>query len=175
MPRKRPDGVQPRTDQWTQAETQTLLDAQARLTIAQLMDLLPGRSHTAISKRCTRMGIAWLKRAAPIDTSIRTDQWTPEETQILWDANGTLSIYELSRVLPRRTQAAIRHQVAVLNIPFKKTFVRHPSYKQKAPTPSPYKVLTDTRRCLTCGAKFESWGAGNRLCQTHRHGDGTPW
>lgn len=165
----------PRITQWTPAETQILLDADGGLSIRQLMARLPGRSHTAISKRCKRMGLGWLKRAAPSDTTIRTDQWTDEETQILMDAQGAMSIFDLSLLLPRRTQAAIRHQIAVLGINYKKTFVRHPSYKQKPPTPSPYKPPTYTRKCMTCGAEFESWGPGNRLCQNHKHGDGTPW
>ncbi len=31
------------------------------------------------------------------------------------------------------------------------------------------------RKCLKCGKEFESWGPGNRLCDTHRKSDGLPY
>ena len=171
MPRKRSLPPSPRTDLWTPAEDQILADADGKLTLAQLQELLPTRRQDSIYKRLVRMGIEWSRR--PTTRRDPEGGWSPAEIKVLRDARGTLSIYELYLLLPKRSKPAIRNKLEALSIRWRKT-QRKPG-DQPSPKPMPYKAPTDTRKCLTCGAAFQSWGAGNRLCQNHRHGDGTVW
>ena len=171
MPRKRSLPPNPRTDLWTPEEDQILTGANGMLTLAQLQELLPNRRQDSIYKRCVRMGVEWNRR--PTTRRDPEGGWSPAEIKVLRDARGTLSIYELYLLLPKRSKPAIRNKLEALSIRWRKT-QRKPG-DQPRPKALPYKAPTDTRRCLTCGVAFQSWGPGNRLCQNHRHGDGTVW
>jgi hypothetical protein len=173
MPRKYkpPTGVEPRTDLWTPQEDQILIDAGGKLTIAQLNELLPARRADAVYKRCRRLGVEWFTKT-PVHVR-REGTWTPAEIKVLRDARGTLTVYELYLLLPKRNKPSIRNKLEMLGLTFRKT-QRRPT-DQPSPRPVAYKPPTDTRRCLTCGVTFQSWGPGNRLCPNHRHGDGTVW
>jgi hypothetical protein len=169
MPSKRKPN--PRTDLWTPEQDKILADADGKLTLAQLQELLPTRRQDSIYKRLIRMGFDWNRR--PTARRDPEGGWSPAEIKVLRDARGTLSIYELYLLLPKRSKPAIRNKLESLSIRWRKS-ARKPG-DQPSPKPLPYRPPTDTRRCLTCGVAFQSWGAGNRLCQNHRQGDGTVW
>lgn len=172
MPRK-PYVPRPRTDLWTPEEDQILMDAKGALTIQELTALLPRRDNDGVRKRCERLGYEWKRRYS--SQTARDGMWSDAEVKILQDAQGLMSIYELFLLLPQRTKASIRNKLEFMGLGFRATWERHPSYKVKQTIRSPYRPPTTTRNCLTCGTKFESWGAGNRLCQAHKHGDGTQY
>jgi len=172
MPRK-PYIPRPRIDLWTPEEDQVLMDAQGKLTIQELAALLPRRDNDGVRKRCERLGFDWKRRAS--SPTEREGMWSEAEIRILQDAKGLLSIYELFLLLPQRTKASIRNKLTLLGLGFRATWERHPSYKVKQTIRSPYKPPTTTRKCLTCGTQFESWGPGNRLCQAHKYGDGAQY
>jgi hypothetical protein len=169
MPRK----PNPRTDLWTPAEDKILTDAGGKLTLAQLQELLPNRRQDSLYKRCVRMGVEWKRR--PTTRRDPEGGWSPDEIKVLRDARGALSIYELYLLLPKRSKPAIRNKLEALSIRWRKTQRRPEDQPKPRPKVETYKPPTDTRRCLTCGATFQSWGPGNRLCNAHRQGDGTVW
>ncbi len=112
----------------------------------------------------------------------RMGLWTPEEEQRLKDlwAKGA-SGEEVLAAFPGRTGDGIRHKAYSFRFFFKdikvKKYKKHEILTQArgriADEPPMINDKPAIRTCLTCGVKFQSAGPQNRLCQIHRHGDGT--
>lgn len=74
-----------------------------------MTDLLPGRSYPAIQKRASRIGIT---RNAVSSTK----QWSHHEDDKLQRVFGAKSIGEVLKLLPGRTEAALRIRAKRLGV-----------------------------------------------------------
>lgn len=90
---------------WSEAETKILLENYKAMSTDELTDLIPTRSYDAIRAHMYILGIKRekedLKRAHP------SRMWTDEEISILIN-NAHISIKELKKLLPSRTEFAVR-------------------------------------------------------------------
>lgn len=150
-------------DAWTPWETQQLLDGvELGETTDQLTLRVPGRSASA-----TRKKVMMLRRV---------NHWTIEELQALHDGVAAQkTIAQITADIPTRTTKAIWAQLKAADL--------KPAPTPLGPRPMPNGVRRSNkfswvkqdnreswteRRCMTCNAKFHSWGIGNRLCLVHR-------
>lgn len=151
-------------DAWTPWETQQLLDGVALgETTDQLTLRVPGRSASATRKKSMMLR--------------RVNHWTIEELQALHDGVAAQkTIAQIAADIPTRTLKAIRSQLQASKL--------KPAPTPLGPRPLPNGVSRRSnkfswvkqdnreswteRRCMTCNAKFHSWGIGNRLCLVHR-------
>jgi hypothetical protein len=113
----------------------------------------------------------------------RPGLWTPAEEQRLrdlWEMRAPGA--EVLGAFPNRTPMAIRNKAYTFGMLFKDLKAQVGRKKQDKFMKARSRIEGDKplvndkprlRKCLTCGFEFQSAGPQNRLCQIHRHGDGT--
>jgi ParB-like chromosome segregation protein Spo0J len=160
---RHPTNCASRRDAWTPFEIEQLAEGLRLSETNETLALrLSPRSNEAIRRK-----IVLLQRA---------DHWTVAELQALHDgvAAGKTAV-QIATDLPTRTLRAVRAQLLAYNLKAKAM--------QIGPGPLPdgskrsnkfswvkqdNKENWTERKCMTCNAKFLSWGIGNRLCPEHR-------
>lgn len=113
----------------------------------------------------------------------RSGLWSPEEEKLLrelWDRRA--SGVEVLDAFPNRTPIAIRNKAYTLRMLFRDLKAQVGLNKKSEYTRARSRIEGDEplvndrpaiRKCMTCGFAFQSAGPQHRLCQIHRHGDGT--
>jgi len=164
MARKPPTNCASRRDAWTPAEVEQLMEG-----------LLLDENNDQLAARLAPRSIEAIKKK--IVLLQRADHWTVAELQALHDgvAAGKTAV-QIAEDVPTRTLRAVRAQLLASGLKAK--------LAQLGPRPLPTGVSRRSnkfswvaqdnketwieRRCMTCNAKFHSWGIGNRLCPLHR-------
>lgn len=135
----------------------------------QLAALMLDRSPSSIQTQASRMGLP--ARLAETNENHRRP-WSDEDDQTLHRvarslrrADGKLPIIEVSRQVGRSIDTVVER---LLRIETDRQALYRRLYLPELPEPPKVKDTRSQSRlrpCLTCGKKFQSWGAGNRICK----------
>lgn len=93
---------------WTPFEIKLLVKNYTKMTNNELMEILPHRSYDAIRARLGVLGLRRCKKSLAKAQSCR--MWTDEEIELLKNSNN-LSVKETQKLMPHRSQDAIRGQI----------------------------------------------------------------
>ena len=89
---------------WTEAELEILKANYADKTLAQLMELLPGKTQAKIADTAKRLGLKRTEWHGP--QQVR--KWSAREIAYLERTYGEIPVEEIAEALPGRTPAAVR-------------------------------------------------------------------
>jgi len=148
-------------EMWTPHEVEQILQG---LALGETNDLLklrvPNRSLDAVGNKARML--------------LRADSWNAAELRALYaGVEANKSAAEIAADIPTRTPRAIRAQLLANGLKARsmelgpKALPDGRSRRKERVIRAEKEQYTE-RRCMTCNAKFFSWGIGNRLCNEHR-------
>lgn len=91
---------------WAPAEDEIVRSQYGRTPIEQLVELLPGRTMSAIQQRAFKIDAQ----------TYRKPHWTAREDGLLAELYGTMSYKKLAEFFPNRSPRALKRRVELLGI-----------------------------------------------------------
>ena len=97
-------GIKRNVNEWTENEIQTLKDNYKRMTVAQMQELLPNRSISAVGSKLKKLGLK------------RKEYWTNEEDVLLSKLYGQTPINQVLEHFPNRSRNSIILHAISMNL-----------------------------------------------------------